>query len=85
MRQRLELIQEIRNMQAASAARQPKVIDITETAGYGLMCEMSIAEVSFISMSSDILVIIIPYLTMLLPCYYRVIRSVVVSFCLTVA
>lgn len=49
MRQKMELIQEIRAMEATSAARQPKTVDLTETAGYGLLCEMSIAEVSYVN------------------------------------
>ena len=45
MRQKMEIIREIRAMEATSAARQPKLVDLTEIPGYGLLCEMSVAEV----------------------------------------
>ena len=45
MRQKMEIIREIRVMEATSAAKQPRIVDLTETPGYGLLCEMSIAEV----------------------------------------
>jgi hypothetical protein len=44
MQQKMELIHQIRAMQASSAAKQPRIVDFTETGGYGLLCEMSIAE-----------------------------------------
>ena len=45
MRHRLELIQEIRAMEAVPIIRK-KLVNLTSTAGYGLLSEMSIAEVS---------------------------------------
>lgn len=56
MRQKMELIQEIRAMQATSAARQPKPVDLTETAGYGLLCEMSIAEVCYVTPTISLMI-----------------------------
>ena len=45
MKQKLELINEIRAMQSNPVARQ-KLVDLSEVAGYGFLCEMSIIEVS---------------------------------------
>ena len=44
MRQRMELIQQIRAMEAVPVIKK-KLVNLTETAGYGLLSEMSIAEV----------------------------------------
>ncbi len=44
MRQKMELIQQIRAMEATPVIRH-KLVDLTETAGHGLLSEMSIAEV----------------------------------------
>lgn len=44
MRRRMELIHQIRAMEAVPVVRQ-KFVDLTETAGAGLLSEMSIAEV----------------------------------------
>ena len=44
MRQKMELIQQIRAMEAIPVNRK-KLVNLTETAGYGLLNEMSIAEV----------------------------------------
>ncbi|XP_064630388.1 cilia- and flagella-associated protein 99-like [Lineus longissimus] len=43
MRKKMELIHEIRAMEAVPVIRM-KLVDLTETAGYGLLSEMSIAE-----------------------------------------
>ena len=45
MRRRMELIHQIRAMEAVPVNRQ-KFVDLTETSGAGLLSEMSIAEVS---------------------------------------
>jgi len=45
MRRKVELIHEIRAMEAAPISRN-KMVDFTETAGYRFLNEMSIAEVS---------------------------------------
>ena len=44
MRRRMELIHQIRAMEAVPVIRQ-KLVDITSTAGHGLLSEMSIVEV----------------------------------------
>ena len=44
MRRRMELIHQIRAMEAVPVIRQ-KFVDFTETSGAGLLSEMSIAEV----------------------------------------
>ena len=44
MRQKMELIQEIRAMEARPVNRI-KLVNLSETAGHGLLSEMSIAEV----------------------------------------
>ena len=44
MRRRMELIHQIRAMEAVPVIRQ-KFVDLTETSGAGLLSEMSIAEV----------------------------------------
>ena len=44
MRRRMELIHQIRAMEAVPIIRQ-KFVDLTSTAGHGLLSEMSIAEV----------------------------------------
>lgn len=46
MRRRMELIHQIRAMEAVPIIRQ-KLVDLTTTSGHGLLSEMSIAEVSF--------------------------------------
>ena len=46
MRRRMELIHQIRAMEAVPVIRQ-KFVDFTETSGAGLLSEMSIAEVSY--------------------------------------
>jgi len=45
MRRRMELIHQIRAMEAVPVIRQ-KFVDLTATSGHGLLSEMSIAEVS---------------------------------------
>lgn len=45
MRNRLEVINEIRAMAAMSTNRHQKLIDLTQTANIGLLCEMSLVEV----------------------------------------
>lgn len=45
MRRRVELIQQIRAMECVPVIRT-KFVDLTETAGQGLLSEMSIAEVT---------------------------------------
>lgn len=45
MRRRMELIHQIRAMEAVPIIRQ-KFVDLTATSGHGLLSEMSIAEVS---------------------------------------
>ena len=45
MRRRMELIHQIRAMEAVPAIRQ-KFVDLTATSGHGLLSEMSIVEVS---------------------------------------
>ena len=49
MRRRMELIHQIRAMEAVPVIRQ-KFVDLTETSGAGLLSEMSIAEVGFSSL-----------------------------------
>ncbi len=44
MRRKLELIQQIRAMESVPIIRT-KFVDFTETAGLGLLSEMSVAEV----------------------------------------
>ena len=44
MRQKMELIRQIRAMEATPVNRF-KLVDLTEKAGHGLLSEMSIAEV----------------------------------------
>lgn len=44
MRNRLEVINEIRAMAAMSTNRHQKLIDLTQTANIGLLCEMSLVE-----------------------------------------
>jgi hypothetical protein len=44
MKKKMELIHEIRAMEAVPIIRM-KLVDLTETAGFGLLGEMSIAEV----------------------------------------
>ena len=44
MKAKMELIQQIRAMEAKPVIRH-KLVDLTKTAGYGLLSEMSIAEV----------------------------------------
>ena len=46
MRRRMELIHQIRAMEAVPVIRQ-KFVDFTETSGAGLLSEMSIAEVGY--------------------------------------
>ena len=48
MRRKLELIQQIRAMESVPIIRT-KFVDLTETAGQGLLSEMSVAEVSTFS------------------------------------
>lgn len=43
MRQKMELINQIKEMESGRALRQ-KMVDLTESSGCGLLCEMSIAE-----------------------------------------
>ena len=50
MRQKMELIQQIRAMEATPVIRT-KLVDLTEKAGHGLLSEMSIAEVSLQGMT----------------------------------
>lgn len=45
MRQKMELINQIKDMESGRALRQQKMVDLTESSGCGLLCEMSIAEV----------------------------------------
>lgn len=40
----MELINQIKEMESGRALRQ-KMVDLTESSGCGLLCEMSIAEV----------------------------------------
>ena len=47
MKAKMILIQEIRAMESKPAIRH-KLVDLTQTAGYGLLGEMSIAEVLFL-------------------------------------
>ncbi len=44
MRRKLELIQQIRAMESVPVIRT-KFVDLTETAGQGILAEMSVAEV----------------------------------------
>jgi len=44
MQQRMELIRQIRAMEAVPVIRE-KLVDFSRPAGYGLLSEMSIAEV----------------------------------------
>jgi len=46
MQQKIDMINQIRSLQAVPALKQPKVIDFTSTSGCGFLCEMSMAEVS---------------------------------------
>ena len=46
MRQKMLLIQQIRAMEATPVIRS-KLVDLTSTAGHGLLSEMSIAEVGW--------------------------------------
>jgi len=45
LQQKIDLMYQIRALQAVPVSRQPKVTDFTFTSGCGLLCEMSIAEV----------------------------------------
>lgn len=45
MRRKMELIHQIKAMEAVPIIRQ-KLVDLSESAGHGLLSEMSIAEVS---------------------------------------
>ena len=47
MKQKMILIQEIRAMESKPIIRH-KLVDFTSTGGFGLLSEMSIAEVEFI-------------------------------------
>ena len=53
MKAKMELIQQIRAMEAKPVIRH-KLVDLTKTAGYGLLSEMSIAEVKRMSFRIDI-------------------------------
>ncbi len=53
MKAKMELIQQIRAMEAKPVIRH-KLVDLTKTAGYGLLSEMSIAEVKWIYFRIDI-------------------------------
>lgn len=44
MKQKMELINQIKEMESDRSIRQ-RLVDLTETSGCGLLCEMSIAEV----------------------------------------
>jgi hypothetical protein len=46
MRRKMDLIHQIKAMEAVPIIRQ-KLVDFTELAGHGLLSEMSIAEVSY--------------------------------------
>jgi len=45
MQQKIDLIHQIRAMQAVPVSQQQKVVDFTYTSGSGFLCEMSIVEV----------------------------------------
>lgn len=45
MRLKMDVIRQIRVLQAVSVSQQSKVVDFTSTSGCGFLCEMSIAEV----------------------------------------
>ena len=52
MRRKVELIHQIRAMEAAPISRN-KMVDFTETAGYRFLNEMSIAEVIFLNKATN--------------------------------